>query len=74
MSRETENAFNDSYETQFMYSDYESLSTSERMEATAAARNAARGWQNALNDSPWMALDADDPRRSAFETEWRKWN
>lgn len=58
----------------YLYCDYDELSTSERMAATAAAREAARGWRHKLDDSAWMALGDDDPRQVAFESEFKKCN
>lgn len=69
----TENAFNADYESQFLFCDYDDLSSNERMESTASARNAARDWWRPLRDAPWTSLDEDDPRRVAFESEWKRW-
>jgi hypothetical protein len=55
-----------------IFEDYNELSISDRMRATAAARDDARSGEHTLSDSPWTALDEDDPRRIAFENELRK--
>lgn len=57
----------------YLFCDYDELSIPERMQATAAAREAARSHTGPASDSPWTALDADDPRRVAFESEIKKW-